>query len=426
MRVKEIDRVAARRFFIFGEFFMLRNRVLLAVSFAVCASYTGIGMVVPVRVLYAESRGASLAIIGAMASSYLISNFLCQYPSGWLADRWGRKPMMMLSLLLQGVLSAVYLFVYDPVQFVALRFVEGAVAAAFLPSARALITDAIPPEKRGEAFGIFSAFFNVGFLLGPALGGFLAATGYASAFIGAVIFRLVALVIVGLTISDIKKSTTIEEPESERVSLRVLFTLPLIAAYILGFADFLYVGFDITLTPLWLHDHLGASVTLIGIAYIAWSIPSILVSPFSGRFADRHRRSLLILIFGLMQVPFYVAYGLANAALLVVGLFAIHSIVYSFMQPAVDAHLAAVSTSGARARIQGIYSACGTIGGFVGSTLSSYFYGINFRLPLFAIGAMFGLCALIGGLLVKAAENRRPTLKRGEIAEPVEIVVAQE
>src|SRR5712691_2932395 len=175
---------------------MLRNRILLAVSLAVCASFTGIGMIVPVRVLYAESRGASLAIIGAMASPYLISNFLFQYPSGWLADHWGRKPMMILSLAVQALLSAVYLVINDPALFIVLRFAEGAAAAAFLPSARALITDAVPSKQRGEAFGIFSAFFNAGFLLGPGLGGLLAATGYATAFIGAVIFRLVAIVIV--------------------------------------------------------------------------------------------------------------------------------------------------------------------------------------------------------------------------------------
>src|SRR6059058_1475516 len=137
---------------------MLRNRTLLAVSLAVCASFTGIGMIIPVRVLYAESRGASLAIIGAMASSYLISNFLFQYPSGWLADRWGRKPMMISSLFAQAALSAVYLLISDPVLFVALRFAEGAVAAVFLPSARALIADTVPAQSRGEAFGIFGAF----------------------------------------------------------------------------------------------------------------------------------------------------------------------------------------------------------------------------------------------------------------------------
>jgi MFS family permease len=120
---------------------LLRNRTLLAVSFSVCAAFTGIGMVVPVRVLYAESRGASLAIIGAMASSYLISNFLFQYPSGWLADRWGRKPMMIISLFAQATLSAVYLLISDPVLFVVLRFAEGAAAAVVLPSARARIAD---------------------------------------------------------------------------------------------------------------------------------------------------------------------------------------------------------------------------------------------------------------------------------------------
>src|SRR5215469_12620388 len=157
---------------------ILRNQVLLAVSLAICAAYTGIGMVVPVRVLYAQSRGASLAIIGAMASAYLISNFVFQYPSGWMADRWGRKRIMVISLIAQAALSLAYLFITDPILFVVLRFAEGIAGAAALPSARALIADSVPPERRGQAYGIFGAFFNTGFLLGPALGGLLATTGY--------------------------------------------------------------------------------------------------------------------------------------------------------------------------------------------------------------------------------------------------------
>lgn len=363
-------------------------------------------MVVPVRVLYAESRGASLAIIGAMASSYLISNFLFQYPSGWIADRWGRKPIMMVSLFLQAVVSATYLLIADPILFVLVRFVEGAVAAAFLPSARALITDAIPLKHRGEAFGIFSAFFNFGFLLGPAIGGLLASTGYASAFIGAVIFRLVAMVIVFLMIkAPLKRSNTSEE-KAAPVSLGRLFALPLLAAYILAFCDFLFVGFDIALTPLWLHDHLGAAVIMIGIAYMAFSITGIIAAPLGGRLADHRRRSTLILIFGLAQVPLYFVYGLTSMVMVVVIGFAIHGIVYSFMQPAIDAHVAAASASDARARIQGLYSAFGMIGGFLGSTGSSLLYGISFRLPLLTIGVVFGIGLLIGGTLIRLSEAR--------------------
>src|SRR5712691_4232195 len=187
---------------------MLRNRTLLAVSLAVCAAYIGIGMVVPVRVLYAQSRGASLAIIGAMASAYLISNFVFQYPVGWLADRWGRKNIILIGLLAQAVLSLTYLLITDPVMFVVLRFVEGIAAAAVLPPARALIADAIPPERRGEAYGLFSAFFNAGFLLGPGVGGLLATTNYANAFIGAVLFRVAAVVIV-LTMIHVKSQSSI-------------------------------------------------------------------------------------------------------------------------------------------------------------------------------------------------------------------------
>jgi MFS family permease len=380
--------------------------MLLAVSFAVCASYTGIGMVVPVRVLYAESRGASLAIIGAMASSYLISNFLFQYPSGWIADRWGRKPIMMLSLFLQAVVSASYLLITNPILFVVVRFAEGVVAAAYLPSARALITDAIPQERRGEAFGIYNAFFNTGFLLGPALGGFLAATGYASAFIGAVIFRLIAIVIIAVLVKPLPRKQTIEEEHVEQVSMRELFAMPLLAAYIMAFVDYLFVGFDISLTPLWLHDHLGASVAMIGIIYMAFSITGIVSAPFGGRVADRRRRSTMIFVFGLAQVPLYFVYGLANVAITVAIAFAIHGIVYSFTVPALDAHLAVSSLPGARARIQGLYAASGMVGGFVGSAASTNLYAINFRLPLPTIGVVFGVGILLGGIMVRLSETR--------------------
>jgi MFS family permease len=389
---------------------MLRNRTLLAVSLAVCASYTGIGMIVPVRVLYAESRGASLAIIGAMASSYLISNFLFQYPSGWLADRWGRKQMMILSLAAQALLSAIYLLITNPALFIVLRFAEGAAAAAFLPSARALITDAVPSKQRGEAFGIFSAFFNAGFLLGPGLGGLLAATGYATAFIGAVIFRLVAIVIV-VTMIHVKRRGEQEIEEAARpVSLRTLFNIALTGAYILAFGNFIFVGFDITLTALWLHDHLGATVAIIGFAYVAFSIPSIFVAPFGGRVADRRRRSTLILIFGLAQVPIYFIYGLANMVVIVIVFFVIHGMVYSMMEPAVDAHVANSTIAGSRARIQGLYSAAGIVGGFVGATVCTFLYGLNFRLPLFTIGVIFGICVIVGGILVHISESRNAAL----------------
>jgi MFS family permease len=370
----------------------------------VCATYIGIGMVVPVRVLYAQSQGASLAIIGAMASAYLLANFIAQYPSGWLADRWGRKPMLLYSLLGQAALSLIYLAITDPVFFIVLRFAEGAFAAAFLPSARALIADAVPEERRGEAFGIFSAFFNAGFLFGPALGGLTAGLGYAPPFIGAALFRLVAVVVILATIHP--GTHRQQQQETDSVRLNELFTLPLVGSYLLAFGDYLYLGFDITLVPLWMHDHLGASVEWIGLSYVFWAIPGILFAPIAGRIADRRRRSTMMLIFGLSQVPLYIIYGLANWFVLVVGLYFVHGTLYAFIQPAVDAHVARAAKRQARARILGLYMAFGLAGSFVGANGLTILYGWNYRAPLFALGLGYGISVLIGAWLIRRAEQK--------------------
>jgi MFS family permease len=379
---------------------MLRNRSLLAVSLAIAASYAGIGMVAPVRVLYAQSRGASLAIISAMASAYLISNFLFQYPSGWLADRWGRKRIMVAGIAVQAVLTASYLLVTDPVLFVVLRFLEGIGAAAILPSARALIAEDVPAERRGEAYGIFSAFFNAGFLLGPAFGGLLATLGYASAFIGSVFVRLIALAIVMVLIHDVGRVSRVEHERVGVGSRRALFTPPLLGAYILGFGDS-------TLFPLWMRHHLGASLAIIGLASTLWALPSIVISPIGGRLADRRRRSPFILIFGLAQVPFYIAYGLLHAMGVMLALFTLHAVIYSLMQPAVDAHLAAFSPPAARARAQSMYVAIGLAGAFIAANGVSPLYRLDFRLPLFVLAVAYGICIVAGGVLVRLAEARR-------------------
>ncbi|HEY8287429.1 MAG TPA: MFS transporter [Chloroflexota bacterium] len=383
---------------------MLRNRSLLAISVVVAITFIGIGMVVPVRILYAQSRGASLAVIGAMASAFLLTNFLCQYPVGLLADLWGRRRLMILGLAGQAALGLVYLTVSDPLEFVALRCLEGALSASVLPAARALVADSVPPEQRGQAYGIFGSFLNAGFLLGPALGGLLATSGYAGAFIGSCLFRVLALAIVLVLVRDERRTQPEERARARSVPRRALLTAPLLGAYILAFGDNLYFGFDLTLMPLWMHDHLGAPVVAIGLAYAIWAFPNIIGAPLGGRIADRFRRSGLILASGLAQVPLYTAYGLAGSIGPAIIVFGVHGAVYGLMQPAVDATLATASPPDARARVQGLYSAVGLASAFIAANSFGTLYSLNFRLPLFVMAGGFGLCVLVGGTLIRRSE----------------------
>lgn len=387
-----------------------RHPVLLAVSVAVFAQYTGIGMVSFVRVLFAQSHGASLAIIGAMGSSYLLANFAFQYPAGALADRFGHRRLMAVSLAGQVVLTLLYLTVGNPVLFVVLRLAEGILGAAFLPPARAMIADVIPEEGRGEAYGIFGAFFNAGFLFGPALGGVLGALSFPLVFYLSALVRAVAMILVlGLIPAAIREHHEGQEARVPPHALAPLLTLPLTATYILAFGDYLWLGFDLTLLPLWMRDHLGASVLFIGIASAAWAVPNVLLTPLGGRVADRVTRYRLILTFGLLQLPFYAVYGLLRTALPMLPLFALHGGLYAFLQPAVDTELASSSPPTMRARAQSLYSTVGLASAFLGANLLTWLYSINYRLPLVTMGVVYGVCILLGGWLIRKDALRQNT-----------------
>ena len=145
----------------------------------------------------------------------------------------------------------------------------------------------------------------------------------------------------------------------------------------------------------------------IGIVSMLWAIPTIVLSPFTGRLADHMRRSTLILIFGLAQVPFYIAYGLASNIVLVAVLLTLHSCVYTLVQPAVDAHVANATGSEARARVQSMYSAVGLVGAFIGANAFTPLYALNWRLPLPIEGVVFGVCVLVGGTMIRLSERPR-------------------
>lgn len=390
------------------------NPTLLSVSFAVMVAYVGTGMVSPVRVLYATEHGASLAIVDAMAGAFMLASFLFQFPAGWVADAWGYKRVMVIGLMAQSLLSASYLVISDPILFVGLRFLEGVCAAALLPAARALVTGSVPPEQRGRAFGLFSAFFNVGFLLGPGVGGLL---GYSGAFIGSMVVRLTALAV---TLIFVRSAGIFQEPAQQKSSeisfwrsLREIFALPLLGAYIIAFGDYLYFGFDQTIMPIWLRDNLGASLTMIGGLYMLWSIPNIVLSPLGGRVADRFPRRWLILLCGLGQVPLYVIYGLSNSVLLVMSIFVVHGVLYAFIMPAIDSHVSTSSREDLRARVQGMYAAVGFLGALAGSNGLTPLYHLNFRLPLFAMGAGYGICLVVGSGLIFLTARWRSAGERG-------------
>ncbi|MEA2608003.1 MAG: transporter, family, multidrug resistance protein, partial [Chloroflexota bacterium] len=134
--------------------------------------WLGFGGLLPVLPLYFTSHGVDLATLGLVIAAWPAARLVGEPVFGWLADRNPRVPLMVAGLLLAGIFSILPLALTGPIAFIALRAAAGLATAIYDPAARGYLTDATPPERRGEAFGLYGAAQMGGLLLGPAIGAF--------------------------------------------------------------------------------------------------------------------------------------------------------------------------------------------------------------------------------------------------------------
>jgi MFS family permease len=132
--------------------------------------WLGFGGLLPVLSLYFVDQGVDLATLGIVIAAWPAARLVGEPIFGWLADRTARIPLMVVGLVLAGVFTILHLAVAGPMAFVVMRALVGLSTAVYDPAARGYLTDATPPERRGEAFGLYGAAQMGGLMLGPAIG----------------------------------------------------------------------------------------------------------------------------------------------------------------------------------------------------------------------------------------------------------------
>ena len=174
---------------------------LLVAEFVV---WLGCGGLLPVLPLYFTEQGIDLATLGIVIAAWPAARLVSEPIFGWLADRTERVPLMVIGLIATGVFGALPLVLTGPLAFVLLRAGAGLGAAIYDPAARGFLTDATPPDRRGEAFGLYGAAQMGGLLLGPTIGAFGAAQfgGIAFVFVFSAITAVIAAVGVALRVRE--------------------------------------------------------------------------------------------------------------------------------------------------------------------------------------------------------------------------------
>ncbi len=156
---------------------------------------TGLGIIIPVmpkliQELTGSTNSEAASYGGWLISAYAIMQFLFAPIIGGLSDKYGRRPVLLASLLGFGIDYLFLAFAPTLAWLFVGRLIAGVMGASFT-TAGAYMADISTPEKRAQNFGMIGAAFGLGFIIGPVIGGLLGGMGSRIPFIAAAILTLI-------------------------------------------------------------------------------------------------------------------------------------------------------------------------------------------------------------------------------------------
>jgi MFS transporter, DHA1 family, multidrug resistance protein len=377
---------------------------LFGIVGAVFVSGTGIGSLLPVLPLYLRERGASYALVGAIVASALAAQAIGQWPAGRLAERFGRREMMVAGLLLAAAASIAFLIPLPVGWLIVLRFVQGLGFAAAAPAELAAVADVVPPAQLGRAYGWVAGAQQGGYIFGPAIGGFLAVFGRWTVFAVTGVALLAAAMVVARTLPRSAHQAPTGAAITPALFGRSRVAVAVRAVVILSIGLGLLIGIYDVVWSLYMRS-LGASDPLIGLSFTLFALPLLIATPLAGWSSDRWDRrwlAVISIVLGSLMGPIYPMLR-DIPVVLIVG--AIEGALWAFTQPPLNAFLMDAAPE-RRAEAQGVVgtalSGATAVGSLVGGSLFAMGVAVPFIVAAVA-GVVFSIAAIPG---LRAAGGR--------------------
>jgi MFS family permease len=372
----------------------------------------GFGIVIPLLPYYALHFHASPLEVTTMMACYSFAQFFASPFWGRLSDRFGRRPVLLVSLSCS-VLSYLWLGMADALWMLfAARLLAGA-GAGNISAAQAYITDVTAPENRAKGMGMIGAAFGLGFTLGPAIGGLLAGSDPTAATLSRPAFAAAIMSAIALVLAVIFLKESLA-PENRNTATRPgrlalaqdAFGRPKLRHLIILFflTTTAFAGMESTFA-LWANSSLGWGPQQVGFLFFYIGIVLVVVQ---GGLVGRLSRSLgearmallgsALLTLGLLGLPF--STGLArlmvDMALLAAGL--------GVLNPAVTSLVSRAAGADERGGILGVNQSGQSLARILGPLIAGSVYGAVGRDAPYYVGA------IIMAAVVAMAAN----LPRGE------------
>lgn len=271
------------------------RRNLLALFAAGLLFWAGLASLLPTLPLYIEEVGGNSQQIGIVMGSFAIGLLASRAWLSRLADRQGRKIVLLIGMSAIAFAPLGYLMVDSIPLLMLTRAFHGISIAAFATAYTALVVDLSPPQNRGELIGYMSLVNPVGMALGPALGGYLQEwTGYGPTFLMSAGLGMVGLICtsqVSETKPDVSALAASAVSANDKFWSLLGSARVRIPAFILLMVGLAF-GTLSTFAPLYIQD-IGVTLN-VGLFYTASAIASFAIRLFTGRASDRYGRGLFL------------------------------------------------------------------------------------------------------------------------------------
>ncbi|MCL5263592.1 MAG: MFS transporter [Chloroflexi bacterium] len=281
------------------------QRNLIVLWFAQLMAMVGYSFVFPFIPLYVQTLGVHGATAAAQWSGVIeavsaVAMAIAQPIWGNMADRLGRKPMVVRSILGNAIAIILMAFATSPEQLVALRFIQGAVTGTIAAS-NALVSTTTPKHRLAFALGVLPVAVFAGSSMGPLVGGIIADTfGYKTTFVIAGLMLLLdTLLVAGLVSEDFTRpqpGTQQRGAWAETWSLMTMAVMPIL----IGVIFLIQLGGLIVapVLPLYVADLHGSenAATVAGVILAATGVTSAISAVGVGRISDRVGHSLVLTV----------------------------------------------------------------------------------------------------------------------------------